>query len=95
MGSQPDLLEELARVYARAAVDGFLAAAKHPLPGNEPVNEREVVHEVEGTHEAEASFDSAPASSGAVASSRSAPPSDPAGCKITGNPTCPPVGRKP
>jgi hypothetical protein len=94
MGNQPDLLEELARVYARAAVDEFLAATTSARPGNESVNEREVVPEVEGTHEAEVSFDSAP-SSGAMASSRSAPPSDPAGCKITGNPTCPPVGRKP
>ena len=94
MGSQPDLLEELARVYARAAVDEFLAAAKRVLPGNEVVNEREVVPEVEGTHETEACSDSA-ASPDAVASSRSAPRSDPAGCKIAGNPTCPPVGRKP
>jgi len=90
MGSQPDLLEELARVYARAAVDEFLAAATSARP----VNEREVVHEVEGTHETEACSDSA-ASPDAVASSRSAPPSNPAGCKIVGNPTCPPVGRKP
>jgi hypothetical protein len=81
MDSQPDLLEELARVYARAAVDEFLAAAKRPLPGNEPVNERQVVHEVEGTHNAEASFDSAPPSSGAVASSRSAPVPRPQGVK--------------
>jgi hypothetical protein len=94
MGSQPDLLEKLARVYARAAVDEFLAAAKRALPGNEAINKREVVHEVEGTHETEAFSDSA-ASPDAVASSRSAPPSDPAGCKIIGNPTCPPVERKP
>jgi hypothetical protein len=94
MGSQPDLLEELARVYARAAVDEFLAAANRTLSGNEAVNEREVVHEVEGTHHTEAFSDSA-ASPDAVASSRSAPPSDAAGCKIAGNPTCPPVGRKP
>jgi hypothetical protein len=94
MGSQPDLLEELARLYARAAVDEFLAAAKSARPGNQAVNETEVVHEVEGTNEAGASSDSAP-SPGAVASSRSAPPSDPAGCKIADNPTCAPVGRKP
>ena len=94
MGSQPDLLEELARVYARAAVDEFLAAAKRAPPGNEAVNDSEVVHEVEGTHDTEAFSDSA-ASTDAVASSRSAPPSDPTGCKIAGNPTCPPVGRKP
>ena len=94
MGSQPDLLEELARVYARAAVDEFLAAEKRALPGNEAVNEREVVHEVEGTHETESFSDSA-ASPDAVAPSRSAPPSDSLGCKIAGNPTCPPGERKP
>ena len=36
MGSPSDLLDELARVYARAAVDAFLARAEEGVVGESP-----------------------------------------------------------
>ena len=39
MGSPADLLDEFARVYARAAVDAFLARAEAGVVGEPPENE--------------------------------------------------------
>ncbi|MGH8317784.1 MAG: hypothetical protein ACREUL_07375 [Steroidobacteraceae bacterium] len=39
MGSPSDLLEELARVYARAAVDAFLARTEEGVVGESPDKE--------------------------------------------------------
>jgi hypothetical protein len=88
MTSQRDLLEELASVYARAAVDEFLAVFSRAGGQGQVVHMADAIHEGEGIPETKVSTDS-------VASSYSAASSDSAGCKITEDPTHPPTGRKP
>lgn len=88
MTSQCDLLEELARVYARAAIDEFLAALCRAGGGGQAVHMTDAIREGEGALETNVSTDS-------DVSSYSAASPNSAGCKITEDPTHPPIGRRP
>ena len=54
MGSPSDLLDELARVYARVAVEEFLARTKDGLADDDPANGKDQDSSVEPRSESEA-----------------------------------------
>jgi hypothetical protein len=54
MGSPTDLLDELARVYARVAVDEFLARTKDGLAEEDSANRKDQDSSVEPPSESEA-----------------------------------------
>lgn len=57
MGSPSDLLDELARVYARVAVEEFLARTKDDLAEEDSANRKDQDSSAEPPAESEASND--------------------------------------